>query len=80
LYVAVEDSNGNVKTVTHPSGETATFLGGWNEWQIPFSDLSGVNLSRVETMYIGVGDRNAPSAGGSGLVYIDDIQFGHPAQ
>ncbi len=80
LYVAVEDSTGKVKAVTHPAGETATFLGGWNEWQIPFSDLSGVNLSRVETMYIGVGDRNAPSAGGSGLIYIDDIQFGHSAQ
>jgi len=79
VYVAVEDSSGKVAGVTHPAGEAATFMGGWNQWRIAFSDLSGVNLSRVEKMYIGVGDRNAPSAGGSGLIYIDDIRFGHPA-
>jgi len=79
LYVAVKDSSGKVQAVTHPAGEAATFMGGWNQWRIAFSDLSGVNLSRVEKMYIGVGDRSAPSAGGSGLIYIDDIRFGHPA-
>ncbi|MCH5376817.1 MAG: DUF1349 domain-containing protein, partial [Planctomycetes bacterium] len=78
LYVAVEDAAGKVKVVTHPSGEAATLLGGWNEWRIPFSDLSGVNLSRVDTMYIGVGDRNNPTAGGTGMIYIDTIQVGHP--
>ena len=65
--------------MTQPAGEAATFMGGWNPWRIAFSDLGGVNLSRVEKLYIGVGDRNAPGAGGSGLVYIDDIRFGHPA-
>jgi len=30
-------------------------------------------------MYIGVGDRDNPTAGGNGLIYIDDIAFGHPA-
>ncbi len=80
LYVAVEDSSGKVQAVTHPAGDAATFLGGWNQWQIPFSEFAGVNLSRVETMYIGVGDRNTPSAGGTGLVFIDDVQFGHPAE
>jgi hypothetical protein len=29
-------------------------------------------------MYIGVGDRDNPTAGGSGLIFIDDILVGHP--
>ncbi len=29
-------------------------------------------------MYIGVGNRTSPTAGGSGLVFIDDIGYGHP--
>ena len=42
------------------------------------SDLAGVNLSRVSRMVIGLGDRNNPTPGGSGLLYIDDIGVGRP--
>ncbi len=79
LYVVVEDTAGGSAVATHPAGEAATLLAGWNEWQIPFSDLAGVNLARVESMTIGVGDRANPTAGGSGLILIDDIGFGKPA-
>jgi len=34
--------------------------------------------ARVETMYIGVGNRATPTAGGSGLLFIDDIGYGAP--
>ncbi len=78
LYVAIEDASGKVATVTHPAGEAATLLAGWNEWRIPFSDLSGVNLSRVDTMYIGIGDRTNPTAGGAGMIFVDTIRVGHP--
>jgi hypothetical protein len=37
-----------------------------------------VNLSRVKTMRIGVGNRNAPAAGGTGVIYIDDVSLGRP--
>jgi hypothetical protein len=30
-------------------------------------------------MTIGVGNRTSPTAGGTGIVYIDDIAFGRPA-
>jgi len=30
-------------------------------------------------MTIGVGDKANPKTGGAGLLYIDDIGFGHPA-
>jgi len=76
LYVALEDANGQTATVTHPS---LVVRGDWNEWAIPYSDLAGVNLSRVRTMTIGVGSRTSPTAGGAGVVYIDDIAFGRPA-
>jgi len=78
LYVAVEDNAGNVQVVNHPDA-LAALTTEWQEWQIPFSALGGVNLSSVRTMYIGLGDRDNPTAGGTGLIYIDDIGFGHPA-
>jgi len=77
LYVAVEDTSGNVVVVDHPDAG-ATGRSGWNAWAIPFSDLAGVNLGRVATMTIGVGDRDNPTAGGAGLIFIDDILVGHP--
>ena len=78
LYVTLEDAAGKSATVTHPAGNGAVFLAGWNEWAIPYSDLAGVNLGRIEAMTIGVGNRTSPSAGGSGIVYVDDIGFGRP--
>jgi Concanavalin A-like lectin/glucanases superfamily len=78
LYVAIEDSAGNVQVVNHPD-ELATAVAEWQAWQIPFSELSGVNLGSVRTIYIGIGDRDNPTTGGTGTIYIDDIGFGHPA-
>ncbi|MHC4521201.1 MAG: DUF1349 domain-containing protein, partial [Planctomycetota bacterium] len=78
LYVALEDTSGNVAVVTHPD-ENIVARSGWNEWLIPYSDLAGVNLRRVAIMYIGVGDHDNPNADGTGLILIDDIDYGHSA-
>ena len=72
LYVAVEDSTGQVAVVTNDSALTTT---AWSEWTIPLSRLTGVRVSRVKKLYVGVGDRHAPAVGGSGRVYIDDIRL-----
>ncbi|UCD49817.1 MAG: discoidin domain-containing protein [Phycisphaerales bacterium] len=77
VYVAVEDNAGNVVTVVHPDPE-ATVLTEWQVWQIPFSDLGGVSLNNVSMIYIGVGDRDNPSADGAGTIYVDDVGFGRP--
>ncbi|MCU0914851.1 MAG: carbohydrate binding domain-containing protein [Planctomycetes bacterium] len=77
LYVRLEDKAGKKKTVTHPNA-AATAAGAWTEWQIALSDLSGVNLAAVKKLAIGVGDAASPKAGGGGMLYIDDIQFGKP--
>ncbi len=78
LYVALEDSAGNVAVVSH-SDEAVLTTEAWQEWTIPLADLSGVNLAAVRTIYIGVGDRDNPASGGAGAVFIDDIGFGRPA-
>jgi regulation of enolase protein 1 (concanavalin A-like superfamily) len=78
LYVAIEDTTGGVAVVTHPN-PAAVALSAWQEWLIPLAEFDGVNLGSVKTMYIGVGDRGNPSAGGDGLIFIDDIGFGRPA-
>jgi hypothetical protein len=78
LYVALEDTSGNVAVVTHPDASIVA-RSGWNEWLIPYSDLAGVNLSRVAIMDIGIGDRDNPTAGGTGLIFVDDIGYGHSA-
>jgi len=78
LYVAVEDTSGNVAVVTHPN-PVAVGISSWQEWLIPYSELSGINLGRVATITIGVGDRDNPTAGGSGMIFIDDVGYGRPA-
>jgi hypothetical protein len=43
------------------------------------SDLTGVNVAAVKKLTVGVGDKADPKAGAAGMLYIDDIGFGHPA-
>ena len=65
--------------VVHPD-PSATVTPDWTEWRIPQTDLTGVSLTTVQKLTLGVGDKTNPRAGGKGLLYIDDIGFGHPAQ
>jgi len=79
LYVTVADSAGKTKTVIHPD-PAITVATTWQSWQIPLSEFTaaGVNMARVKKMTIGVGNKSAPTAGGAGILYIDDIGFGRP--
>jgi hypothetical protein len=77
VYVAVEDAAKKVGIATYPD-KTLTSATQWTEWKIPLSSFTGVNLAKVKKIYIGVGDRNAPAAGGSGRIYIDDIRVTRP--
>jgi hypothetical protein len=78
VYVALEDTAGKVVVVTHQDVGIAA-VPEWTEWAIPYSDLAGIDLGRVSTIYIGVGNRDNPTVGGTGLIFIDDIGFGRPA-
>ena len=75
LYVAVQDNAGHVGVVNHPD-PAAVKATQWLEWKVPLSQLgsAGVSVTGVKKMYIGVGDRKNPKAGGAGSLYIDDIR------
>jgi hypothetical protein len=77
LYLAIEDTSGNVAVVTHPDANVVG-RSGWNEWLIPYADLTGVDLSRAAVIYMGIGNRDNPTAGGNGIVFIDDVGYGSP--
>ncbi len=78
MYVRIEDNTGKSVTVVN-ADEAVTARPMWQAWTIPYSDLAGVNLSRIQKMAIGVGSKTSPAAGGTGTVYVDDIGFGRPA-
>ena len=78
LYVVVEDTSGRSASVAHADTQIALSTA-WEAWLIPFAQFEGVDLSSVKTVFIGLGERENPGAGGSGLIYIDDIEVGHPA-
>ncbi len=78
LYVRVEDSGGHAATVRHENADVLA-VAEWQAWTIPYSLLAGVNMSDIEKMAIGVGDPDTPTAGGRGIFYVDDIEFGRPS-
>ncbi len=77
LYVVVEDSS-NKSVVAVNADAAAVKATTWTEWKIPLSSLTGINLAKVKRLYIGVGDRANPVAGGAGRLYIDDIRVTKP--
>ena len=72
VYVVVEDSAGKSAVVANADTSVVT-KGTWTEWKIPLSQFTGVNLAKVKKLYLGVGDRKATKAAGTGKVYVDDI-------
>ena len=73
FYVALEDQAGNRAIVTNPDAALLTATE-WKEWKVPLTSFTGVNTAAAKKMYVGVGSRTAPQAGGLGTVYLDDIR------
>jgi hypothetical protein len=71
FYVAIQDSTNKTAVVKNA---TAVNSAVWTEVQIPLSDFAGVSMTKVKKMFIGVGNRNAPVADGTGMLFIDDIR------
>jgi len=72
MYVALNGS----AVVAHddPDASQISIWSGWNIELQAFAD-QGVDLANVNTMAIGLGDKNNPQAGGSGKMYFDDIRL-----
>ncbi|MHC4536763.1 MAG: LamG domain-containing protein, partial [Planctomycetota bacterium] len=76
MYVALNDNS----AVTHDN-PNAALIEEWTEWKIDLTHFAdqGVNLTNVNTITLGFGDKNNPVAGGAGMVYFDDIRLYRPA-
>ena len=76
MYVVLDGS----AVVTNDNPDAAQ-LAIWTQWNIDlqvFAD-QGVNLANVNSITVGLGNRNNPVAGGSGMIYFDDIRLYPPA-
>jgi len=81
MYVAVGNSSGT-PAIVYYDDPAPTQIDTWTEWAIPTQALTdqGVNLTDVDNISIGIGDRNpgAPGsrhAGSSGKMFFDDIRL-----
>jgi hypothetical protein len=72
LYFTVQDTSNKTATVIQPDA-TVISTAKWSEWDIPLSNLTGVNLAKVKKIVIGLGDKDNPKAGGAGQIFVDDI-------
>jgi len=70
IYVVL---NGNA--VVYHGSAAATQKVGWNQWVIDLTAFAGVNLTNVNTVTIGIGTKNSPTAGGAGTMFFDDIRL-----
>ncbi len=72
MYVALNGS-----AVEYHDDPEVTKIDVWTQWKIPlqvFAD-QGVDLTNVDTLAIGFGDKNNLQGGGSGTMFIDDIRL-----
>jgi len=76
MYVVLNGTAG----IDNPNPDAAQVLA-WTEWTIDLQEFAdqGVNLTNVNTITIGFGNRNNPVAGGSGMMFFDDIRLYPPA-
>jgi len=81
MYVALANVNGPPAMVYHDNPDAA-LIEAWTEWRIDLQAFAdqGVDLTKIDTISIGLGDKNNPQADGSGLVFFDDIRLYRPAE
>ena len=81
MYVGLEDNSGgsSYSEVRYGDGEDEYInditIAEWQEWNIPLSSFTSVDLSHMEKIYIGFGERYGSETGGAGDVYFDDIRL-----
>ena len=76
MYVALNGS-----TVVNYDNPDALLIEDWTDWRIDLQAFAdqGVDLTNINTISIGFGDKNNPQAGGgSSLVFFDDIRLYRP--
>jgi hypothetical protein len=76
MYVAIANSTGQPAVVYHDNPNAAQ-ADTWTEWNIDLTEFQdkGINLTDVDSIAIGFGNRNNPQVGGAGKMYFDDIRL-----
>jgi hypothetical protein len=77
LYVVLTDASNKSGSVANADTAVVTATA-WTEWKIPLAEFAGVNLAKVKKIAIGVGDKANPATGGTGRIFVDDIQLAKP--
>ena len=79
VYVTIANIAGAPATITHDD-PAATQIHAWTQWDIPLQEFAdkGIDLTNVNTITIGIGDKINPP-GGTGKMYFDDIGLHPPA-
>jgi hypothetical protein len=79
MYVALANADGSIAVVYH-NNPNATRVDTWTEWRIHLQRFAdqGVDLTNINTISIGFGDKNNPQVGGLGVMYFDDIKLYRP--
>ncbi|MFB0552743.1 MAG: LamG domain-containing protein [Phycisphaerae bacterium] len=77
MYVVLNGSAG-----VDNDNPNAALANSWTEWSIDMQAFAdqGVNLTNVNTITLGFGNRANPTAGGAGMVFFDDIRLYAPEQ
>ena len=72
MYVVL---NGNA--VVNHDNPNAAQLDTWTQWDIDLQAFAvqGVNLTNINTIGLGLGNKNNSQAGGTGTMYFDDIRL-----
>jgi hypothetical protein len=75
MYVVLDEN-----AVVYNDNPDASTVDEWTEWRIDLQQFADqdVDLTNVESIGIGFGDRDNPQAGGAGTVFFDDIRLYRP--
>jgi len=74
--MAIANKTGSPALVFHEDA-AATQIDTWTQWRIDLQQFAdqGINLSDVDSISIGIGDRNNSGAGGSDQMFFDDLRL-----
>jgi hypothetical protein len=82
MYCGLEDTGGSDTYTEVRYGDYGEDMNDikieqWQQWNIDLADFNdgGVDLTDINSIYIGFGDRADPAPGGWGLVLFDDIRL-----
>jgi hypothetical protein len=75
FWISGDDAQGlRLSRDTHAADATSVTAATWTEMKIPPASFAGMNMAKVETLIVGVGNRSNPAADGKRRIFVDDIR------